>query len=181
MGDYAVLRGEHGDMMATLDRERQRSQEDLKELSSQLVDKCTVIEQLESELKEVRSVVSESETTHLSLTSELKTLEEEKASLVEKLGKKAAVVKEIAALKAALSLSEETVGNLTAEREELMERIDGLERKVSSLTLSLNQKQDAHNDEASFDVVKEDLMRSLSAVSPSCMKPSPIAMHTAMR
>jgi hypothetical protein len=32
----------------------------------------------------------------------------------------AAVVKEIAALKAALSLSEETVGNLTAEREELM-------------------------------------------------------------
>ena len=135
-----------------------------------MVDKCAVIEQLESELKEVRSVVSESETTHLSLTSELKVLQEEKASLVEKLGKKAAVVKEIAALKAALSLSEETVGSLTVERGELMERIHGLERKVSSLSVSLNQKQDAHSDQASFDVVKEDLMRSLSAVESELLE-----------
>ena len=176
VGEYAVLRGEHGDMVATLDRERQRSQEDLKELSSQLAVKCAVIEQLEGELKEVRSVVSESETTHLSLTSELKALEEEKASLVDKLEEVRSVQEEImlhklsreaelldreGVLQASLSQSEGDVLALTAERQDMLLKIGDLERIIADMgerNRTLEQQLDLYVVES--DSLKAEIIRS---------------------
>jgi chromosome segregation ATPase len=163
-------------MVATLDRERQRSQEDLKELSSQLVGKCAVIEQLESELKEVRSVVSFSETTHLSLTSELKTLQEEKASLVEKLEEVRSVQEEImlhklsrevelldrqGVLQASLSQSEGDVLALTAERQDMLLKIGDLERMIIDMgERNRTLEQQLEQCVVELDGLKAEIIRS---------------------
>ena len=123
--DYEALKGQYSNVISELDNEKLQYQNTVQELSNQLNDRCAVVGKLETELRDLvlASTTSKEEEVGASVA-------QAEAMLHQMYSERSELLDRMQGLQTSLSHSEETVLSLAGDKQDLLLKIDHLERQL---------------------------------------------------